>query len=51
MTVLRSCVRQFFYSMNIVAVMIVLLGGCATSEETKQKSRGYYQEGMASLDH
>ena len=24
--------------------------GCATSEETKQKSKGYYQEGMASLD-
>jgi type IV pilus assembly protein PilF len=26
------------------------LGGCATSEETKQKSKGYYQEGMATLD-
>jgi Tfp pilus assembly protein PilF len=26
------------------------LGGCATSEETKQKSKGYYQEGMASLE-
>lgn len=50
MTVLRSYVRQFFHSMNIVAVTIVLLGGCATSEETKQRSRGYYQEGMASLD-
>jgi type IV pilus assembly protein PilF len=24
--------------------------GCATSEETKQKSKGYYQEGMASLE-
>ena len=50
MTVLRSYVRQFFHSMNIVAVTIVLLGGCATSEETKQRSRGYYQEGMASLE-
>jgi tetratricopeptide (TPR) repeat protein len=27
------------------------IGGCATSEETKQKSQGYYQEGMASLEH
>ncbi|HKT36167.1 MAG TPA: tetratricopeptide repeat protein [Nitrospira sp.] len=26
------------------------MAGCATSEETKQKSKGYYQEGMASLD-
>jgi Tfp pilus assembly protein PilF len=26
------------------------IAGCATSEETKQKSKGYYQEGMASLD-
>lgn len=26
------------------------IGGCATSEEAKQKSKGYYQEGMASLD-
>ena len=27
-----------------------LIGGCATSEETRQKSKGYYQEGMASLE-
>jgi len=27
------------------------LVGCATSEETKQQSKGYYQEGMASLEH
>jgi type IV pilus assembly protein PilF len=27
-----------------------LMGGCATSEETRQKSKGYYQEGMASLE-
>lgn len=26
------------------------LAGCATSEETRQKSKGYYQEGLASLD-
>jgi type IV pilus assembly protein PilF len=26
------------------------IAGCATSEETKQRSKGYYQEGMASLE-
>ena len=26
------------------------VAGCATSEEAKQKSKGYYQEGMASLE-
>jgi Tfp pilus assembly protein PilF len=25
-------------------------GGCATSEEARQKSKGYYQEGLASLE-
>jgi Tfp pilus assembly protein PilF len=29
---------------------IGLLTGCATSEESKQKSQGYYQEGVASLE-
>jgi Tfp pilus assembly protein PilF len=29
---------------------VSFIGGCATSEETKQKSQGYYQEGMASLE-
>jgi Tfp pilus assembly protein PilF len=32
------------------AVMLGLLGGCATSQESRQKSKGYYQEGLASLD-
>jgi Tfp pilus assembly protein PilF len=27
-----------------------LLNGCATSEESKQKSKGYYQEGLAALE-
>ena len=27
-----------------------VMSGCATSEETKQKSQGYYQEGVASLE-
>ena len=29
---------------------VAFLAGCATSEETKQQSKGYYQEGMASLE-
>lgn len=38
---------------GLVAVCLLtasFIGGCATSEETKQKSKGYYQEGMASLE-
>ncbi len=31
-------------------LMMSFVGGCATSEETKQQSKGYYQEGMAALD-
>jgi Tfp pilus assembly protein PilF len=36
----------------VAATLLVACGltGCATSEETKQKSKGYYQEGMASLE-
>ena len=51
MTGLRSRARQFLPAMAAIAVTMVLLGGCATSEETKQKSQGYYQEGMASLEN
>jgi Tfp pilus assembly protein PilF len=29
---------------------VVLVGACGTSDEMKQKSKGYYQEGMASLE-
>lgn len=50
MTVLRSSVLQLLCSMAATAMTVVLLGGCATSEETKQQSKGYYQEGMASLE-
>ena len=32
-----------------VCGMVSLLAGCATSKETRQKSDGYYQEGIASL--
>jgi len=31
-------------------LVVGLSGGCASSEEAKQKSKGYYQEGLASLD-
>jgi type IV pilus assembly protein PilF len=34
----------------IVLLAAGLLSGCATSEEAKQRSKGYYQEGMASID-
>jgi type IV pilus assembly protein PilF len=37
-----------FVALCLLAVSFT--GGCATSEETKQKSKGYYQEGMASLE-
>jgi len=41
-------------SATAVAAGFVLLAGsvagCATSEESRQKSKGYYQEGLASLD-
>ncbi|HYK87600.1 MAG TPA: hypothetical protein VE398_02445 [Acidobacteriota bacterium] len=47
MTGLRSRTLQF---LSMMAMTVVVLGGCATSEETKQKSQGYYQEGMASLE-
>lgn len=47
MTGVRSPTLQF---LSMMAMTVVVLGGCATSEETKQKSQGYYQEGMASLE-
>jgi Tfp pilus assembly protein PilF len=36
--------------MMATLVAMGLLGGCATSEESKQRSKGYYQEGVASLE-
>ena len=50
MTVLRSNALRLVPSVAAMVVIVVLVGGCATSEETKQKSKGYYQEGMASLE-
>jgi type IV pilus assembly protein PilF len=46
-----SMVRPFAFSMLGVALVIGWLPGCATSEGSAQKSKGYYQEGLASLEH
>jgi tetratricopeptide (TPR) repeat protein len=45
-----SMVRPFSRSLLVLALLIGWLPGCATSEESVQKSKGYYQEGVASLD-
>lgn len=50
MTVVRSRSRLLFPPMVAALVAVALLGGCATSEESKQRSKGYYQEGVASLE-
>lgn len=46
-----SIVRHFGRPLLVLALLIVWLPGCATSDESLQKSKGYYQEGVASLDH
>jgi len=46
-----SVVRPFARPLLVLALSIGWLPGCATSEESLQKSKGYYQEGLASLDH
>jgi type IV pilus assembly protein PilF len=46
-----SCVRPFACSWLVVVLATVWLAGCATSEGSIQKSKGYYQEGIASLKH
>jgi tetratricopeptide (TPR) repeat protein len=43
--------RTVTCSMLVSALLIGWLSGCATSEGSVQKSKGYYQEGLASLDH
>lgn len=50
MTVVRSRSHLLFPPMVAALVAVGLLGGCATSEESKQRSKGYYQEGVASLE-
>ena len=44
--IIRSSARPLV----VLALLIGWLSGCATSEESVQKSKGYYQEGVASLD-
>lgn len=44
-------VRARLYPLLVLALAIGGAPGCATSEEMAQKSKGYYQEGIASLDH
>ena len=46
-----SIIRPFARPLLVLALLIGWLPGCATSEESLQKSKGYYQEGLASLDH
>ncbi|MCX5728437.1 MAG: tetratricopeptide repeat protein [Nitrospirae bacterium] len=45
-----SIVRQFARPLLVLALLIGWLSGCATSGESVQKSKGSYQEGVASLD-
>lgn len=45
-----SIIRKFARPL-LLALLIGWLPGCAVSDESLQKSKGYYQEGIASLDH
>ncbi len=54
MSLLRSpfsIVRSFVHPLCLVVLILGWLSGCATSEGSVQKSKGYYQEGVASLEH
>ena len=46
-----SIVRSFVRPLLVSALLIGWLSGCATSEGSAQKSKGYYQEGIASLEY
>ena len=46
-----SMVRSFISSVLGFVLVIGWLPGCATSDGSAQKSKGYYQEGLASLEH
>ena len=45
-----SIVQPFARPLLVLALLIGWLPGCATSGESVKKSKGYYQEGIASLD-
>ncbi len=44
--------RMPLFLAPVVAVLVAaaFAGGCATTEEARQQSKGYYQEGVASLE-
>jgi tetratricopeptide (TPR) repeat protein len=46
-----SIVRPLACPLLVSALLIGWLPGCATSEGSAQKSKGYYQEGIASLEY
>jgi len=46
-----SIARPFARPLLVLVLLIGWLPGCATSEGSAQKSKGYYQEGVASLSH
>jgi len=45
-----SIIRSLACPLLVSALLIGWLSGCATSEGSAQKSKGYYQEGIASLE-
>ena len=49
MRVLRPRQKFLLQVIAISSVTIGLLSACATTEEAKQRSKGYYQEGVANL--
>lgn len=46
-----STLQTLARSMLVSILLIGWLSGCATSEGSAQKSKGYYQEGLASLEY
>jgi type IV pilus assembly protein PilF len=46
-----SIIRPLACPLLVSALLIGWLSGCATSEGSAQKSKGYYQEGIASLEY
>ncbi len=50
MTAVPALVRLHFCSVLAVLFAVGLLSGCATSDEARQRAKGYYQEGVASIE-
>jgi len=49
-TLLHASAHRYSAWTAVVFCVVGLMTGCASSEEAKQKSKGYYQEGVASLE-